>query len=530
MKSNSIFLYGPSGAGKTTIGRILSDQLGLPFHDLDQEIEVRLNRTIPEIFRDMGEDGFRIHEQLQLQLLLQSKVKSIVSLGGGTLLDPENRHMVEEQGSVIVLHSSIEHLSRRLRNDPHARPLLAENLEEKLSQLLQSREGHYTSFASQLNTSDLSPEQAVRWIQTRIGHYHLKSMGEYDVLVTSDSLDLIGEELKARKLAGPIALVCDENIAGLYAGRVRDSLVQQDLEVASIVLPAGEQHKNIQTISRLWSDFLGAGLERTSTVVALGGGVISDMAGFAASTYLRGIRWVAVPTTLLAMADASMGGKTGIDLPEGKNLAGSFHPPSLVLQDPEVLRTLSIEELRSGLGEVMKHGIISDPPLWETCIRLGDPAGWGEQWNEIGNVVRRAVAVKVDVIESDPYEKGRRAVLNYGHTVGHAIEVLSNFSIRHGDCVATGMVVEAQMSELLGLAQSGLTEEIVGGLQRVGLPTAVPGSQSVQKIMRVMQYDKKKSGGKVKFALPVQPGEVREGMEVDDRTIETAILSHLARA
>ena len=197
----------------------------------------------------------------------------------------------------------------------------------------------------------------------------------------------------------------------------------------------------------LWKSFLENGLDRKSTVIALGGGVVGDMAGFAASTYMRGINWIAVPTTLLSMVDASLGGKTGFDLPEGKNLIGAFYPPKLVLADPSLLLTLPERELRSGMAEVVKHGIISDPELFALCAR-------GLDWvkNNLEEVVKRAMAVKIKVIEEDPYEKGFRAALNLGHTVGHAVELVSKFNLRHGEAIAIGMVAEAKYSARVGLA------------------------------------------------------------------------------
>jgi shikimate kinase / 3-dehydroquinate synthase len=207
-----------------------------------------------------------------------------------------------------------------------------------------------------------------------------------------------------------------------------------------MILPAGEESKNLELVSYLWKDFLENGLDRNSTVIALGGGVVSDMAGFAASTYMRGIQWIALPTTLLGMVDASLGGKTGIDLPEGKNLVGSFHPPKLVLADPGLLFTLPERELTSGMAEVVKHGIISDPELFGMCKNGMD---WVKQ--NLEEIVKRAMAVKIQIIEEDPYEKGDRAALNLGHTVGHAVELVSDFELRHGEAVAIGMVMEANM-------------------------------------------------------------------------------------
>jgi 3-dehydroquinate synthase len=244
--------------------------------------------------------------------------------------------------------------------------------------------------------------------------------------------------------------------------------------------------------------------------VALGGGVVGDLAGFAAASYKRGVPWVAAPTTLLAMADSSLGGKTGIDLRQGKNLVGAFHAPRLVLSDPNTLDTLPEEELRAGLAEVVKAGIIGDPALFNKCSE-----GWAAVQSDWDEVVRRAMAVKIQVIEADPFEHGRRAALNLGHTVGHAVELAANFAMKHGQAVAIGMVVEAHLAERVGLAEKGLAEEIAGVLRGLGLPTEVPAGLDKRAILEGMQVDKKRAGGKVRFALPVRVGEVRVGVEVE---------------
>jgi 3-dehydroquinate synthase len=246
-------------------------------------------------------------------------------------------------------------------------------------------------------------------------------------------------------------------------------------------------------------------------VVALGGGVIGDLAGFAAATYMRGIPWVDVPTSLLAMADASLGGKTGADLPQGKNLVGAFHAPQMVLTDPSTLRTLPRAELRSGIAEVIKAGIIGDPELFDICAH-----GWEiieADWDEI---IPRAMAVKILVIEADPYEGGLRAVLNLGHTIGHAVEKVSNYELRHGEAVAIGMVAEARLAEQIGMAQQGLADEIKDACTQFGLPVDIPGDLPRGDILEAMQVDKKRSGAKVKFALPKRIGEVIPGIEVSD--------------
>jgi 3-dehydroquinate synthase len=289
-------------------------------------------------------------------------------------------------------------------------------------------------------------------------------MGEYDVIV-----DEIGQIANLPyRLQNPV-IVTDENVAQFHLEKIESILRLSGYEPKSIVIPAGEHHKNLDTISYLWHAFLENGLDRRSTVVALGGGVISDMAGFAASTYMRGVQWICIPTTLLSMVDASIGGKTGFDLPQGKNLIGSFYPPKLVLADPQLLNTLPERELLSGMAEVVKHGIISDPELFNLCA-----CGWEWVRSNLEQIVKRAMAVKIKVIEEDPYEKGFRAALNLGHTVGHAVELVSQFELRHGEAIAIGMVVEAKYAEKIGIAEPGLSDTIAGVLSGYGLPVKIP--------------------------------------------------------
>ena len=335
----------------------------------------------------------------------------------------------------------------------------------------------------------------------------------YDVRVAAGGtgvLDGLGGMLRARGLNGPVALVSDSNVAPLYAPRVVAALEACNYVVHIVTLDSGEEHKTVGAISGLWEAFLSAGLERGSTVVALGGGVTGDLAGFAAATYLRGVRWVALPTSLLAMADASLGGKTGADLPRGKNLIGAFHPPALVLSDPQVLASLPEGELRSGMAEVVKHGILADAALFERCER-----GWDAVAGSWDEIVRRAVAVKAEFIQADPYEKGIRAALNLGHTVGHAVELASGFRLRHGEAVAIGLVVEARLAERQGIAEAGLAGRIEACLRGLSLPTGIPDWIDGEVFLRALKVDKKNAGGAVRFALPELIGAYRVGVTVE---------------
>ena len=319
--------------------------------------------------------------------------------------------------------------------------MLAGDAEKNLTNLLKSRQEHYASFPLRVDTADKTPQAAARDIQVALGRFHLQSMATaqlpgYDVIVEDGALKNIGELLKARNLRGPVAVVTDENVGEQYLARVTAALSNSGYATLGITIPAGEAYKTLETVSQVWDAFLSAKIERGSTVVALGGGVVGDLVGFAAGTFLRGVPWVAVPTSLLAMVDASLGGKTGADLPQGKNLIGAFYPPRLVLVDPAVLGTLPEIELINGMAEVVKHGVIADPELFRVTSDFRSLKDFGS----LEKIIRRAMGVKVRTIEVDPYEKGVRAALNLGHTIGHGVELVSGFSIRHGEAVAIGMV------------------------------------------------------------------------------------------
>jgi len=502
-----IFLYGPVGAGKSTVGKILADNLNLPFVDSDQVIETNAGMPIFEIMAQHGEQACRDLETAALKQIINDK-ESVIALGGGALLREENRALVESNGKVILLMAELATLLGRLRSDSNQRPLLAGDLHEKLKGLLTQRQEHYNSFSLCFDANQVPQEIAIQ-IQTGLGRFHVSAMGKYDVIVQNGGLENIGEMLKSRGLQNPI-FVTDHNIAQFHAENMSASLNKAGFDSKMIPIPAGEAYKNLDTISELWKSFLENGLHRKSTVIALGGGVIGDMAGFASATYMRGIHWVGVPTTLLSMVDASLGGKTGFDLPQGKNLVGSFYPPKLVLADPQVLKTLPEAELISGLAEVVKHGIISDPELFDLCSR-------GLDWIKanLEEIVKRAMAVKIKIIEEDPYEKGFRAALNLGHTVGHAVELVSKFELRHGEAVAIGMVVEANYAERIGIAKLGLAHGIATVLSKLGLPTSILKGMPREKIIQAMQMDKKKNAKTIRFAFPVEIGRV-ELVEVTD--------------
>jgi 3-dehydroquinate synthase len=306
-----------------------------------------------------------------------------------------------------------------------------------------------------------------------------------------------------------VAVVTNPTVAEWYLAPVLASLERAGLSALCCTMPDGESHKTLDTLADLYTQFVAGGLDRSGAVLALGGGVTCDVAGLAAATYMRGLPVIQVPTTLLSMVDASVGGKTAVDLPEGKNLVGAFKQPALVVIDPDVLRTLPEGEVASGMAELIKHGVLADAGLFEELAQMGTvPADreW-ERW------IARSLQVKIDVVEQDPFERGLRAVLNLGHTAGHALEQLSGFSLRHGEGVSVGMVVAARIAVAQGMAAGDLPDRIATVLRAHGLPVTCP-PHDPEQIWEAMGRDKKKRGKTLRWILPRAIGtvEIVEGV------------------
>lgn len=323
-----------------------------------------------------------------------------------------------------------------------------------------------------------------------------------------------------------VAVVSNPVVASHYAPVVMESLNVACLRSELIVVPPGERHKTLRTVARIYDALVDMKMDRAGAVVALGGGVVGDMAGFAAATYMRGIDCHQVPTTLLAMVDSSVGGKTGVDLPKGKNLVGAFHQPKSVLVDVDTLDTLPSRELRSGLAEVIKHGIIYDQEYFK-YLDSNAPALLKRDKAVLAEAIRRSVEIKREVVQSDERESGLRAILNYGHTVGHAVEMLAGYGrYRHGEAVSVGMVTEAIIAEQTGNATVGLAREIASTLAAVKLPIRMDDKISTQGIIEAIMSDKKTLGGTLRMALPALIGECKvvEGIGTD--AVAGAIETH----
>ncbi len=303
-------------------------------------------------------------------------------------------------------------------------------------------------------------------------------------------------------------VITDSIVGPLYGSTVAASF--GDARIDTLSFPAGELHKTRDTWGRLSDELIALGCARDTTIVALGGGVVGDVAGFVAATYMRGVPVVQVPTSLLAMVDASIGGKTGVDTPQGKNMVGSFHPPATVVVDPQTLATLALGDLRTGLAEAIKHGVIADSAYFGSVARsIPEVLSGGTGTSDaLPALIVRSIEIKAEIVSRDEREGGLRKILNFGHTIGHAVEMLSNFGVAHGEAVAIGMAVETRMAELAGYAAPGTFGAVVGVLDAAGLPTRRPREISAERVIELTRSDKKARLGKAEYALPARIGRM----------------------
>jgi len=351
----------------------------------------------------------------------------------------------------------------------------------------------------------------------------------YDIRIEANGLDRLGEWLRALNLGRKVAVVSNPEIFGFYGAKVVQSLEEAGFEVCQHLFEPGETHKTFASVQGLFDTILAQRFERSSTLLALGGGIVGDMTGFAAATWLRGIHFVQVPTSLLAMVDAAIGGKTGVNHPQGKNLIGAFYQPKLVAIVPEVLATLPEREFRAGMAEVIKYGVIWDAELFaqlEAAERLDTMSAIEPRL--LQEMLRRSAQAKADVVTQDEKEGGLRAILNYGHTIGHAIESLTGYHVvNHGEAVAIGMIAAARIAVLMGLWDSTTEARQRAIIEKTGLPTAIPAGIDIPAIVDRLKTDKKVKAGQVRFVLSEAIGSAMVTDQVTD-AIVTQALNRLA--
>ena len=522
--SGCIYLYGPPGSGKSTLGKVLARRLGLVFTDLDSVIvDEASGMSIPDIFAKEGEAGFRARELAALKSVAARGAGQVVALGGGALLGRDAHCVALDSGDILFLDVPYEIIEKRIMAEAGSRPLADRTA--KLRALMEARRDHYASFSLRLKQTDAdeSVEERADRAEVILGRYRISALGvDSDIFVSRGLLRLAGELVSKRVSASRALVVADRNVGRLHMP-VADSLAAAGMEVSTLVLDLGEERKNLDTVCAIWDACLKAGLGRKDILVSVGGGVCGDLTGFAAATWMRGIDWVNIPTTVLSMVDASTGGKTGFDLPSAKNMIGAFHPPRLVLVDPDSLMSLPERETRCGIAEALKHGILSDWGLVDEFLE-GIASNWriGEKEFIVGGLcanripvelLSRALAVKVGIVRRDPREtEGLRAKLNLGHTIGHAIEVVTGFSVKHGEAVAIGCVEAARLARRLfpGEVDAGWPITVRDVFLKAGLPVELPAGVSLEALKPIMAGDKKKmNGGSVSFVLPFGPEDAR---------------------
>jgi shikimate kinase/3-dehydroquinate synthase len=507
-----VFLSGLMGTGKSTVGRALAEALGVSFLDLDAIVAHRAGMSIPELFATRGEEAFRALEAEEAQRLIAEHAPAVLALGGGTVVRQATRRALLRAGVLITLRASARELARRLEGTTD-RPLLARGeAAHILEGLLVERDAAYAECHASVDTEGRSVPaivEAIRAVTKAAPVVVPLGARTYRVDVGTGLLGSLVDRLGPRS---SVLVVTDANVHERWARPLATALGTP----VEVVLAPGEEHKTLESVARIWDAALAAGVDREALVLAVGGGVVGDLAGFAASTLLRGIDFVQVPTSLLAMVDASVGGKTGFDRAQGKNLIGTFHQPRHVTCDVDTLTTLPDEELRSGLAEVVKAAWIDS----ESAVRAleADAAALvARDPGALQRAVRMGVQLKADVVSEDERESGRRMVLNLGHTLGHAIEAARGFvGIRHGEAVALGMVVAFHVAASLGVADAAEHGARMRSLlERLGLPTDVRPWLDERTLERI-GADKKRSGRSVRYVVPSAPGVVELApIEVD---------------
>ena len=539
----NVYLIGFSGSGKSAIGRRLARRMRRKHVDMDDEIVARTGSPIPEIFRREGEPGFRSREKELLEEISGRK-RLIVSTGGGVPLAPGNRAAMAKSGVIVCLEAKPDFLYGRLKrhlgdeSKGQVRPLLeGDDPKKRIEALKEYRQRFYATADWTVHTDDLTTEEVVtevirgvRYAQRRFGRRkdagsvfppvgslgreseapYCRDMGasfvvetpggRYPVFVGWGTLSELGQRMRNLGLSGKAALISDAAVYEIHGVKALESLRSAGFEAASYAVPAGERSKSEDALTRIYDWMVEQRLERGSTVVALGGGVAGDLAGYAAATFLRGVPLVHAPTSLLAMTDSAIGGKVAINHPRAKNLIGAFYQPRMVLSDVETLTTLPARELASGWAETIKHGMIMDPALLymlegdlEKVLAL-DP----EMTTEI---VKRSSGLKGRVVSGDEKEAGWRMILNFGHTIGHALEAATEYgSLLHGEAVSIGAVGAARLSRKHAGLGDVVVDRLSGLLKRFGLPTSMP-DLDADRLIEAMLLDKKVRGKAIRWVL-----------------------------
>jgi len=531
------------GAGKTAIGKRLAARIGLPFFDADQEIEQAAGITISEIFQKHGEAHFRSGEKRVIERLL-SQGPIVLAPGGGAFLDPETRDLIKERAVSIWLNCPLAVLVSRVKGRSH-RPLLNNgDPSEILRRLSAERNPIYATADIVINGSEDPPEvtteTVLQALETHVPMRRLKvclSQVNYDILIGTSLLSRAGALMAPHMPKPRCIVVTDETVASLHWPSFRQSLSDAGIAHDIIVVQPGEASKSVETWISVIDRLLAQKVDRSTTIVALGGGVIGDLAGFAAAATLRGLPFIQIPTTLLSQVDSSVGGKTGINSIYGKNLIGAFLQPRLVLADTGVLASLPIRERRAGYAEILKAGLIADVALFEWCELNAEKLLAGDLFC-LAEAVEKAVSFKARIVEDDEREEkssNGRALLNFGHTFAHALEAEAGYggNLLHGEAVAIGLVLATQLSANLGYCAGEDVSRLSGHLSQVGLPTRISqielptriNAMTAENVVSHMKQDKKIRDGKLSFVLTRGFGRAFTCHDVPEDEVRAVLLA-----
>ncbi len=542
LAGRGVVLVGLMGAGKTSIGRRLAARLGLPFRDADVEIEAAAGCSIPELFARYGEAAFRDGEKRVIRRLLAGE-QMVLAFGGGAFVDAETRAAVRADAVSVWLRAELPTLVRRVSGRV-GRPLLTGgDPNEILARLMGIRHQFYAEADVIVDCNDETPESTTSKVLDALAAYRpprrlsvALSSGGYDVLVGEGLLRRAGALLAPVLPQKRAVVVTDDTVAPLHLPALLAGLAETGIEARHITVPAGEASKSIETYAGIVDRLLEERVERRTSVIALGGGVVGDLAGFAAATTLRGLPFVQIPTTLLSQVDSSVGGKTGVNTARGKNLVGAFYQPRIVLADTTTLATLPLRELRAGYAETVKAGLIGDPGFFAWCeargaaVIAGDPDAQAE-------AILRACAFKAAVVGADEREEqpnDGRALLNLGHTFGHALEAEYGYSggILHGEAVAIGIGLAFRLSARLGICDPADGARVAAHFEAVGLTAELAQLNrrfSAAGLIAHMQRDKKMRDGTLTFVLTRGIGQAFTARDVPPGEV-TAVLREAGAA
>ena len=541
----NIYLTGFSGSGKTTVGKQVAAMTGWTYRDTDDEIVAATGRAIEDIFREDGEASFRKLERSVLESVSQGE-RQVVSTGGGIVVDERNRRTMNETGIIVCLEARADTIFRRLsgpdetHDEQVVRPLLQDSdpLRRILS-LKAERQALYALAHWTVHTDELSVAEAASEVVRARDIYSNRtnstpthdsnlaatvrtSSGDYPVWVGWGLSKTVGERVKSLIDPGA-AYVITDNLVHRHARTVQMSMEMAGIPSHIFVMESGERHKSLDTLSHIYRWLAERKAERRHLIVAVGGGVVGDVAGYAAATYLRGMPVVQAPTTLVAMMDAAVGGKTAVDLPQGKNLVGAFKQPEFVLADVEALSTLPERALVSGWAEAIKHALILDEPLLRVFEENADSIRSLEP-ETASDALRRSVAIKADVVSRDERETlGIRALLNYGHTTAHALEAVTGYErYLHGEAVSIGMMAAANISNRMGMLSDDEVDRQHSVLEAYELPLKYRDADPAS-IRGAMSMDKKTVGGKIRWVLLDGIGNAVTRSDVPPEYIDQAL-------